>query len=188
MADRVLITDPSICTGCRTCEIVCSLSHDGEINPHRSRIRILQQEDAGLDVPVVCQQCSYTICRHVCPAKAITRDAGTGAMLIDAAKCTGCELCVYACFFGAIKLRKEDGKRKAFVCDLCGGDPMCAKFCDTRAIAYVPEEQIILAKKSESMRETLFRVGRITSNSRESRLLERITAVRDASPAEGRRP
>jgi anaerobic carbon-monoxide dehydrogenase iron sulfur subunit len=181
MADHVLITDSRVCTGCRTCEIVCSLSHDGEINPHESRIRILQEEGAGLDVPVVCQQCSYAICRHVCSAKAISRDAETGAMRIDSEKCTGCEICVYACFFGAIKLRKVGKKRAAVVCDLCGGDPMCAKFCDTRAVAYLPGERVILEKKSESMRDTLFHIGRITSNSRESRLLERITAVRGAS-------
>jgi anaerobic carbon-monoxide dehydrogenase iron sulfur subunit len=116
----------------------------------------------------------------VCPTKAISRDAGTGAMLIDAEKCTGCELCVYACFFGAVKIRREGSKRKAFVCDLCGGDPMCAKLCDTRAVAWLPKEQVILEKRSESMRETLFHVGRITANSRESLLLERITAVSGA--------
>ena len=181
MADHVLITDSKVCTGCRTCEIVCSISHGGEINPQEARIRIHQEEDRGLDVPVVCQQCSFTICRSVCPAKAISRDATTGAMLIDEEKCTGCEICVYACFFGAIKIRCEGSKRKAFVCDLCGGDPMCAKLCDTRAVAYLPKERIILEKKSESMRETLFHIGRLNPNSHQSRLLERITAVRGAS-------
>jgi len=181
MADQILVTNSKVCTGCRTCEIVCSLSHEGEINPQKARIRVLQEEEHGLDVPVVCQQCSFTICRNVCPAKAISRDKDTGAMLIDPEKCTGCEVCVYACFFGAIKIRREGNKRKAFVCDLCGGDPMCAKFCDTRAVAYLPKDQVILEKKSESMRETLFHIGRINPNSHESRLLARITAVRGTS-------
>jgi Fe-S-cluster-containing hydrogenase component 2 len=181
MADHVFVTNSKVCTGCRTCEIVCSLTHDGQINPQRARIRVHQEEDRGLDVPVVCQQCAYPICKNVCTAKAITRDRETGAMLIDDGKCTGCEICVYACFFGAIKIRVEAGKRRAFVCDLCGGDPMCAKLCDTRAVAWLPKEQVILEAKSESMRETLYHVGRITANSHQSRLLKRITAVPSAA-------
>ncbi len=183
MDNHILVTNSKVCTGCRTCEIVCSLTHEGEINPQKSRIRVLQKEGRGLDVPVVCQQCSFTICRTVCPAKAISRNGATGAMEIDPEKCTGCEVCVYACFFGAIRIRREGSRRKVFVCDLCGGDPMCAKLCDTGAVAYLPRDETTLREKSESMRETLAHIGRITPNSHQSRLLERITTVRKTGKA-----
>lgn len=179
MADHVLVVNSKVCTGCRTCEIVCSLSHAQECNPQESRIRVVQREDQGLDFPVVCQQCKVAICRTVCPSKAISRDVDSGAVMIDSDKCTGCELCVFACFFGAIKIRRVGKRGKAFVCDLCGGDPLCTKFCDTGAVSFRATDKITMEKKSESMREILFHVGRTTSNSHRSRLLAKITEVRE---------
>lgn len=187
MADHVFVTDSKVCTGCRTCEIICSLSHDGECNPETSRIHILQREEHGLDLPVVCQQCHTPVCRTVCPANAIDRDAATGAMVVDAEKCTGCEACVFACYFGAVNLRQVGKKRKAFMCDLCGGEPMCVKFCDTHAVSYPAAEERALQQKSHSMREALFHLGRLNWNSRTSRLLAKITEVREpaSTSAEG---
>jgi anaerobic carbon-monoxide dehydrogenase iron sulfur subunit len=178
MADRIFITDSRVCTGCRTCEIICSLNHEGECNPEKSRIHILQQEERGLDLPVVCQQCRTPICRTVCTAKAISRDPGSGAMLVDQEKCTGCESCVFACYFGAINLRAVGTKHKAFICDLCGGDPMCVKFCDTHALSFPATEQGAAERKSNSMREALYHLGRSNRNSLSSKLLSRITEVR----------
>jgi anaerobic carbon-monoxide dehydrogenase iron sulfur subunit len=183
MADHMMVVNSRVCTGCRTCEIICSLSHEGECNPEISRIHIFQQEEKGLDLPVVCQQCRTAVCRTVCPEKAISKDAGTGAIVIDQEKCTGCESCVFACYFGAVNLRRVGRRNRAFVCDLCGGDPLCVKFCDTRALSYPLVDETSLAAKSLSMREALFHLGRIHPNSRNSRLLARITEVRESASA-----
>jgi len=37
-------------------------------------------------------------------------------------------------------------------CDLCGGDPLCVKFCGYSALEYLPEEEIILERKKGAAR------------------------------------
>ena len=39
---KILMVNPQLCTGCRICELVCSLSRDGECNPLKSCIRVLK--------------------------------------------------------------------------------------------------------------------------------------------------
>ena len=81
--EKVLVVDPDKCTGCKVCEMICSLHHENEINPTKSRIHIISWEDEGIDVPMICQQCGDAPCEAVCPVNAISRTADTGAMLID---------------------------------------------------------------------------------------------------------
>jgi Fe-S-cluster-containing hydrogenase component 2 len=38
MAKKIMITDPEKCTGCRLCEVVCSVKHNGVSNPTLARI------------------------------------------------------------------------------------------------------------------------------------------------------
>ena len=54
---------------------------------------------------------------------------------IDTEKCTGCQLCVKACPYGAI--RCQDGQAQK--CELCGGEPECVRFCAPGALRYEPE-------------------------------------------------
>jgi len=140
---NLLAVDLDKCTGCRTCEIVCSLRHFGESNPTRSMIKVLRYERFGdylINVPIVCQQCEMPMCKEVCPVNAISQDPKTEAYVVDATICLGCRLCVAACPMGAIEVDQE--KRISSKCDLCGGDPMCVKFCVMEAISYVPRDEI----------------------------------------------
>ena len=41
--------------------------------------------------------CDEAWCLEVCPAAAIRRDPETGAVVIDAARCAGCKMCLLAC-------------------------------------------------------------------------------------------
>ncbi len=41
---KVLAINPEKCTGCRLCELVCSVYHDGVSNAARSRIKIMKWE------------------------------------------------------------------------------------------------------------------------------------------------
>ena len=74
---KVLMLDMEKCTGCRTCELVCSVKHEGAANPSKSRIKIVKWEWEGRYVPMSCQQCVDAPCGQVCPVAAITRDRGT---------------------------------------------------------------------------------------------------------------
>jgi len=120
------------CTGCRICENFCSLKHEGAIWPARARIRIVAQDDSGPFTPNICRQCEDPACATACPVEAIQLNESTGAWLVSADDCTGCESCVEACPYGAMFF--DDRRGIAFKCDLCGGQPECALSCPTGAV------------------------------------------------------
>lgn len=148
MDQKILIVDPGRCTGCRICEAACSLHHEGECGPSKSRVHILSWEESGVDVPMLCMQCDEPICEAVCPTAAIGRDAKTNAISIDREACIGCRMCAMACPFGGITL--DTVERRALVCNLCEGDPICVKLCPTGALQYISATRAILAKKREA--------------------------------------
>jgi Fe-S-cluster-containing hydrogenase component 2 len=51
---------------------------------------------------------------------------------VDEKLCTACGLCQYACPFDAIHMHPS--RHIAMICDLCGGDPQCAKYCALGAL------------------------------------------------------
>ena len=143
--EKILFVDPEKCTGCKVCELICSLHHENEINPMKSRIHVISWEDEGIDVPMVCQQCETPMCEAVCPAHATYRDPQTGAMLINEEICLGCRMCMIACPFGGPSINSDT--RKTIKCDLCQGEPKCVDFCVTQALQYVPASKAILLRK-----------------------------------------
>ena len=138
--EKILAVDHQKCTGCRLCELVCTVMHDGVSNPARSRIRIVKWEAEGRYVPIVCQQCEDAPCSKICPVGAITRDEELGHWQVDHTICIGCRSCVAACPFGAMNYTPID--RKVFKCDLCGGDPQCVRFCDEKAVDFIASERL----------------------------------------------
>ncbi|MEZ0394020.1 MAG: 4Fe-4S dicluster domain-containing protein [Desulfurococcaceae archaeon] len=119
--------DYSRCTGCRLCEIACSLKHEGVIWPAASRIRVVEPYP-GIAVPSTCVQCPDYPCVKACKVGALRVDENTGAVLVDKAHCTLCGDCVRACPKQAIKIIR--GKSYPLVCDLCGGEPACVASCN----------------------------------------------------------
>jgi Fe-S-cluster-containing dehydrogenase component len=149
--NKVLFVDFEKCTGCRTCEVACSLRNEGICNPALSRISIVKWEEMGIDVPMVCQQCENPPCRAVCPMEAGYRDEETGALVIDYDVCIGCRSCVTACPFGALVVHPHTGK--VMRCTLCDGDPTCVKYCETKALQFiVPSKLTYLKKKASAAR------------------------------------
>jgi Fe-S-cluster-containing dehydrogenase component len=118
------------CTECRRCMIACSEVKTGAVRMAGSRIEIIRSWPELPDIRV-CRfdDCAGHPCVASCPVDAIT-EAG-GLVLIDRETCTGCEACVEACPFHAIRM--ESGT--AMKCDFCAGDPECVKACVTVAIA-----------------------------------------------------
>ena len=139
---KVIHIDPDLCTGCRVCEIACSLEHTGECNPNRARIKVMKNDEEGIDLPVVCMHCANPPCVEVCPTGAITRDNASGAVLIREEDCLGCKLCIRACPLGTVTVDSGSAEGKVMKCDLCGGNPKCVMFCETKAIDFVPVEDL----------------------------------------------
>ena len=61
---------PTNCTGCRLCEIACSLKNAGECNPARSKIRVIGFDEM-FPMPLMCLQCEKPFCAEICPSGAI---------------------------------------------------------------------------------------------------------------------
>lgn len=145
---KILFIDPEKCTGCRACETACSMHHEKVANPALARIHVAKWETAGLYLPMVCLQCESPICQTVCPVRAIKRDEKTGAVVIDYNLCVGCRLCALYCPFAGAEISAKTGK--ILKCDLCSGEPVCAKFCDPKALQYVKATTANLIKRRSS--------------------------------------
>jgi carbon-monoxide dehydrogenase iron sulfur subunit len=145
---KVLAIDYEKCTGCRLCELVCSVKHEGVSNPSRSRIKVMKWESEGLYIPMSCQQCEDAPCLNVCPVKAISRDEALSRVMVDYDVCIGCRSCVAVCPFGAMHF--DVIGRKVSKCDLCDGDPQCVSFCDMKAVDYVSADRVSVFKKREA--------------------------------------
>ncbi len=129
----------SVCTGCRFCESVCAAGHAREFSLRAARIRVSQETITEPTFAVhVCRQCAVCPPLAACPTGALTRDARTGVLHLDPARCpAGCRLCVGACHLGAF----HEGGDGLVVCDLCGGEPECVKACYTEAL-FVSEYEL----------------------------------------------
>lgn len=131
---KSILTHPDLCTGCRICEITCSMVRYGTFSPRRAAITVSVRFDGLIDYPIVCRQCVNPFCVRVCPLDALKRDEKTGAIVVNKEKCNGCGLCVKYCPEEAIKI--DPSSHVAVKCDLCGGDPVCVKYCPTQALEY----------------------------------------------------
>ena len=74
---------PNLCIGCRECELMCSLKHDGAFNPAVARIRVEYNANQNCYEPIICQHCDEPDCAEACPVEAISRDEKTGVMVVD---------------------------------------------------------------------------------------------------------
>ncbi|MBF7081726.1 hypothetical protein IT084_01855 [Desulfallas sp. Bu1-1] len=88
MLQNRIVTHPEKCRGCRRCEMACSWTDQGLMNPRLAGIRIWKLEDEGKDYPVLNQQCLDNFC---------------GKELREQ-KNTGIPACVGSCLFGALEM------------------------------------------------------------------------------------
>jgi carbon-monoxide dehydrogenase iron sulfur subunit len=161
MKGKVLVIDHEKCTGCRECELACSVFHTGASNPSRSRIKVIKWEWEGLYLPMTCQNCEKPFCVEVCPTKACHVDPGMNRVIIDSNLCIGCKTCILACPFGAPLF--DSVERVTVKCDYCDGDPQCVRFCEVDAIKYVDASQTSKDKQFNAA-ERLINALRQSSN------------------------
>ena len=130
-----LSAEPKTCAGCRICEVICSLTHEGSVDLERSRIHLRSNSFKGSFIPMICRQCADAPCREACPESAIEIGTASGTVSIREERCTGCRACQKACPFSA--MRFDPSKKKAFKCDLCHGTPACVDWCPTNALGII---------------------------------------------------
>lgn len=115
------------CSGCRACELVCSLQNFKLINPSKAMLRVTAQfpEPGRYDVKI-CDQCGE--CAEACPTGAIHLVKGTWR--IDMKKCDGCLACVSACPEGVMMVNENGLPYKCINCR------QCADVCSRDALSF----------------------------------------------------
>ena len=136
---KFISVDPGKCIGCGICEYACTIGKGETIwNPMRSRIRVVRMTPL-FNFALSCRGCKDARCVIACPEKAIVQSQETGLLVIDEAKCKGCDWCVQACEHGGITIHAETGK--AMACDLCEGEPKCVDACPEEALEIVHSDE-----------------------------------------------
>ena len=70
--DKVLIVDTDKCTGCKICELMCSMTKLGEFNPRKSYIRVLKNKEMDINMVALDTRCDFCgECIEYCLPEAI---------------------------------------------------------------------------------------------------------------------
>jgi carbon-monoxide dehydrogenase iron sulfur subunit len=124
---RVLVHEPSRCTGCHICEETCSETWFKVVDRGKSRIQILEADEAGVYRAITCTQCGE--CIDVCPTQALYR-ARNGVVRMHEERCVGCLSCVGFCPIWAMRTHRDF--IEPFKCVACGS---CARACPEDALS-----------------------------------------------------
>ena len=109
---------------------MCSLQKTGKVNPYLARIKVTRSQKDPSYFPIICRHCKNAPCKLACPVpEAMYLDEKTGAVVVNESSCIQCFACVDTCPFGAIQVGPN---KEILKCDLCGGEPVCVKYCPPR--------------------------------------------------------
>jgi DhnA family fructose-bisphosphate aldolase class Ia/Fe-S-cluster-containing hydrogenase component 2 len=123
------------CTGCLLCVTACVGSHgEYQFGNHQSRLRI-ETLNLGKQRVFTCTLCKK--CIEICPSGALRWHSETGAIEFIEENCTECDECVRICPTKVIVKNDQSDSSLPYliICDLCDGDPACAKICPEVAIS-----------------------------------------------------
>ena len=156
---KVFVVDTTKCNGCHNCQIACKDEHVSndwmpyaKPQPDTGQFWLKLNEKTRGAVPhvkvaywaVMCQNCTDAPCMTACPVKDGIYRRPDGLVLIDPAKCTGCQNCVDACTYGAIFY--NDGLQQAQKCTGCAHlldagwkTTRCADACPNDALQFGEE-------------------------------------------------
>jgi len=152
--EKKIIIDFSKCIGCHTCELVCSLSHEGVVNLTLARIHVINLN--WTMVPMNCRHCEDAPCIDVCPTNALYHDRD-GAVMLAEDKCIGCFMCAMACPYGIPRFNEITGVM--FKCDLCadrraeGKEPACVEACPSGALIFGSTNDFTKSQEKKSITE-----------------------------------
>lgn len=141
LANGVVLVDKKLCSGCRTCEAVCTSYNEGGMTSS-SLARIFLEKDHIRNhyEAKTCFQCAQPLCLLACPVAAlrVDRSSNTNARIIDKRACLGCRQCIEACAkaFEPPRPKYDRNRRISVKCHLCFGQPRCVEFCPYGALRY----------------------------------------------------
>ena len=160
-----LVIDLDTCVGCHACATACKEWNGAsaisgpltDSDPYGAdpsgtwlnRVRHYEvgtfPESKTVNMPMSCLHCEDAACVTVCPTGASYKRAD-GIVLVDQDRCMGCNLCAWACPYGARELDASSGTMKK--CTLCADrvhderlpeverQPACVLACPAHARHY----------------------------------------------------
>lgn len=145
MSEQALFTlDLNRCTGCSACSIACRTENDvgsGLGWRHVYSFNQAHLPNAGVfHFSLACNHCAEPACLYGCPANAYTKDARTGAVLLDHDHCIGCRYCSWVCPYGAPQYNPST--RVMEKCTFCSHrlaedlEPACVTACPVDALGF----------------------------------------------------
>jgi len=158
--NRFVITEPASCIGCRTCEVACTLAHQGTaeavVRQDSFMPRLGVVFNKQVTATVQCRHCEDAPCVNSCPTNALVYRKHTVQLVAE--RCIGCKTCVIACPIGAMSLvvkpvekstfdglRVQSKQSLAHKCDLCidaDSGPACVQACPTKALHLMSSDSI----------------------------------------------
>jgi Fe-S-cluster-containing dehydrogenase component len=157
-----LVIDLDTCVGCQACATNCK---EWNASGHSAPLPDFNAYSAGAEgvwfnrvhsyeagegaagrtvhFPRSCLHCENAACVTVCPTGASYKRAEDGIVLVNADICIGCQLCAWACAYGAREFDEDEGVMKK--CTLCIDriynenipeelrQPACVNTCPTNA-------------------------------------------------------
>lgn len=186
-----LVIDLDTCVGCHACAVACKQWNTSgttgpltDTDPYGAepggvwfnRIRHYEVDafpvSKTVNVPMSCMHCEEAACVTVCPTGASWKRED-GIVLVDQNKCMGCNLCAWACPYGARELDPDAGVMKK--CTLCVDrindqrlpeaqrQPACVLTCPTRARMFGdfddPESDVSVAVRERGGYEMMPELG-----------------------------
>jgi len=131
-----LVIDLDTCVGCHACATNCkewnTSGHMAPLPDHQpysaaqegvwfNRVHAYEAGDSDegrtVHFPRSCLHCETPACVTVCPTGASYKRAEDGIVLVNTDMCIGCQLCAWACPYGARELDEDQGVMKK--CTLC---------------------------------------------------------------------
>ncbi|RLK50924.1 Fe-S-cluster-containing dehydrogenase component [Alkalispirillum mobile] len=131
-----LVIDMDNCVGCQACVVACKQwNTSGTLGPLTdydpygeapegvafNHVRSYEVDtfpnNKTFNMPMSCMHCETAECVTVCPTGASYKREEDGIVLVDQDKCMGCNLCAWACPYGARELDEAQGTMKK--CTLC---------------------------------------------------------------------
>ena len=190
-----LVIDLDTCVGCHGCATACKQwNTSGTIGPLSdiaayeenpdgtwlNRIRTYEVNDDNcstasktVHMPTSCLHCEEPACVDVCPTGASYKRTEDGIVLVDQDKCMGCNLCAWACPYGARELDEQQGTMKK--CTLCVDriydkalpeeerKPACVLTCPTSSRLFGdfddPDSEVSIAVKERNGQDLMPELG-----------------------------